>query len=83
MNWMNMRLGKKAYTLGALTDAGMPADVARTMLADGRNAVPERALLSTEPGTRKRTPQPTRDYVWGPDAMTLLAGVRERAGKES
>lgn len=65
-------LKRDAYTLDAVIEAGIPPAVARTLVADGPNAVPERARTSIE--GRGRTKDPIRDYVWGPDAMVILAG---------
>ena len=65
-----LKLRDAAYTLDALIDVGVPTNVARTLLADGPRAVPERAYISVS--GRRRTKEPERFYVWGPDAMTLL-----------
>lgn len=59
---------KDAYTLDAVIAAGIPAPIARTLLADGPRAVPERPRESTH--GRRRAPL-TTVYVWGPDANTL------------
>ena len=67
-----IKLKSAAYTLEAIIGAGIHPDIARTLLADGPKAVPERAIVSG--GGRKRTNEPTTLYVWGPDAMTLLEG---------
>jgi hypothetical protein len=73
---MTLTLKADAYTLQAIIDAGVPPDVAMTLLVSGPNAVPERALLSVH--GRQRTQAPVSAYIWGPDAMVLLAD-RERA----
>lgn len=65
---------KDAYTLDAVVEAGIPASVARTLLADGPHAVPERPRLSLH--GRRRAPL-TQAYVWGPDANTLLTNQKE------
>lgn len=67
-----MVLRKRAYTVQALVDAGIPAAVAVTLTASGPRAVPERALVSVT--GRKRTKQPATSYCWGPDVNALLAG---------
>ena len=66
---MKLKLKNDAYTIGALVDAGVPGAVARTLLADGPNAVPEKPLLSL---TSRRRGELTTSYVWGPDAEVLL-----------
>lgn len=68
-----MTLRSAAYTVEAIVAAGVRAEVARTLVADGPRAVPERALVAV--GGRKRTKQPVRGYVWGPDAASLLEGA--------
>ena len=73
-----IRLRATAYTLDALIDAGVDPEVARTLMADGPHAVPERPLLRV--GGRRRESEPTTRYVWGPDAMTLLGEVANRKG---
>lgn len=79
MEYFNLRLGKKAYTVGALVGAGVPSDVARTMRVDEKHgrAQPERAIEIV--GCRTRTREPIVDYVWGPDAMWLLRGLKDAA----
>ena len=59
-----------AYTVQAVVDAGVDPRVARTLLADGPRALPERAFTSLT--GRRRTKEPIREYVWGPDAIVLL-----------
>ncbi len=66
---MTLRLRAAAYTLDAIIDAGVDPEIARTLLADGPQAVPERPLMRV--GGRKRD-ELTTHYVWGPDAMVLL-----------
>lgn len=66
-----MKLRNDAYTPEALMDAGIPPAVVKTLIADGPRAVPERPLLAV--GGRKRDKLATTRYVWGPDAMVLLA----------
>lgn len=72
-----LRLADTAYTPDALIDAGLPAALVKRLLADGPRAVPERARVSVT--GRARTTEPTTHYVWGPDAMTLLAEPAQRA----
>lgn len=67
---MRLRLADTAYTPDALVDAGLPAALVKRLMADGPRAVPERARVAVT--GRKRTVEPTRHYVWGPDARTLL-----------
>lgn len=74
---MALRLAKDAYTPEALMDAGVDPMVVRTLLADGPNAVPERPRLAVN--GRKRAKEATSKYVWGPDAMTLLAEQQKGA----
>ena len=71
-----LRLRPTAYTLDAIIDAGIDPDVAWTLMADGPSAVPERPLLRV--AGRRRELEPTTRYVWGPDAMTLLAEREEQ-----
>lgn len=82
MEYFGLKLGKKAYTVGALICAGVPPDVAKTMRVDDRigRANPERAIEVV--GSRTRTREPIVDYVWGPDAMWLLQGLAERHAKK-
>ena len=61
-----------AWAPEALIEAGMDPGLVRRCLADGPHAVPERARLSTT--GRKRTPEPTTRYVWGPDLRFLMGG---------
>lgn len=65
-----MKFRTDAYSIGAVVEGGVPYAVARRLVADGPRAVPERPRLSIH--GRKRG-EPTREYVWGPDANTLLA----------
>lgn len=74
---MRLHLADAAYTPDALIDAGLPAALVKRLMADGPRAVPERARVSV--AGRKRTVEPTRHYVWGPDARTLLASPAQRA----
>lgn len=69
-----------AYTPGALIDAGVPADLVRTLIADGPRAVPERAR---EAMTGRKRSQPTTNYVWGPDARRLLSEVKANHALQS
>ena len=68
-----MKFTADAYTLDAVVDAGVSPSIARTLLADGPNAKPERPRISTT--KRGRAPL-TTTYVWGPDANTLLGERR-------
>lgn len=68
---MRIRFAATAYTPDALLDAGLPAPLVKRLLADGPRAVPERARVSVT--GRGRTTEPTRHYVWGPDAAALCA----------
>jgi hypothetical protein len=68
-----LRLRDDAYTPGALIEAGVPAALVRTLIADGPRAVPERARESV---TGRRRSEPTTHYVWGPDARRLLSEVK-------
>jgi hypothetical protein len=61
-----------AFTVDAVIAAGIPADVARRAVVDGRRATPQRARVSLD--GRQRT-EPTTQYVWGPD-LKFIAGVR-------
>lgn len=76
---MTLTLRKAAYTVEAIVAAGVPGEVARTLVADGPRAVPERALVAVT--GRTRTKQPITGYVWGPDAMALLASRAELEGR--
>lgn len=58
-----------AYTLEAVVEAGVPARIARKLLADGPANVPERPRTSL---VRRGRASETRAYVWGPDAVALL-----------
>src|SRR5688500_1941494 len=73
-----MTLRKDAYTLEALIEAGVPAQVARTLLADGARAIPMRPRVALT--GRRRAPLTTA-YVWGPDAAVLLADASQGDGK--
>lgn len=65
-----IRFQKDAYTINAVIEAGVHPATAKTLLASGPNATPMKARCSMH--GRRRT-EPTQDYVWGPDANTLLA----------
>jgi len=69
-NFPTIVLRKKAYAPEALVEAGVPASLVRTLVADGPRAIPERPFLSLH--GRKREKAPTTYYVWGPDAAALL-----------
>jgi hypothetical protein len=72
---MNARLFRPiAWTPEALVAAGYTPEDVNRWLVDGPRAVPERARLSVT--GRKRTPQPTRRYVWGPDLRFLAGGAK-------
>lgn len=73
---MTLTFRRAAYCPQALVDAGIPSHVVRTLLADGPRAVPERAYVGLH--GRRRTPEPTREYVWGPDVEVLLQDRKER-----
>lgn len=63
-----------AYTVEAVAEAwGLSISVVRTVIADGPRAVPMRPRISV---TRKGRGELTTCYVWGPDAMVLLAHLR-------
>lgn len=66
-----------AYTLEAVVEAGIPAAVARKLLADGPRAVEMRPRLRL--AGRGRGPA-TKSYVWGPDAAALLQEPANRSG---
>lgn len=76
----SLLLRNEAYTPNALIDAGLAADVVRTLIVDGPRAVPERARESLT--GRKRT-QPTVHHVWGCDARALLAEVKGQHALQS
>lgn len=62
---------RDAYTVEAVIEAGVPATIARTLLATGPRAVPECPRLTAK--GRQRAKRPTTFYIWGPDAESLLA----------
>jgi hypothetical protein len=63
-------LGRYAYTLTAVVQAGVPPSIAKKLLADGPRCTPERPRISA---TGRARGLETTFYVWGPDANTLLA----------
>ncbi len=65
--------GPYAYTLAAVVEAGVPPEVARTLLADDPAQRRERPRLSV---TGRKRGAPTLEYVWGPDANCLLEDRR-------
>ncbi len=65
---------RDAFTPDALVDAGVPAALVNLLIADGRDAVPERPRLSITGGGR--ADEETRRYVWGPDVAAFLVGIR-------
>lgn len=71
-----LSLEDDAYTVEALTDAGIPAQVARRLQADGPRCTAMKPLIAI--GGRKRAPEATTQYIWGPDAMVLLDDTMRR-----
>lgn len=65
---------RDAFTPNALVDAGVPVALVNLLIADGRNAVPERPRVSIT--GRGRAEEETRRYVWGPDVAAFLVGIR-------
>ena len=73
----NLALREAAYTVDALIDAGVPPQVVMKLRADGSRAIPERAYTRVGPGKLPKTKEPIIGYVWGPDALVLLAEMKE------
>lgn len=59
-----------AWDPEALVAYGIPAEVVRTMVADGTRAVPESPRKAV--GERRHRGERTTRYVWGPDIPFLL-----------
>lgn len=62
-----------AYTVDALIDGGLTFDQAESLLVAASNVVPERPFLSL---TGRARGSETKVYIWGPDAVELLADAQ-------